>query len=175
MSTSWISPAADGVFYPLSPGSGTSQLPETFHTALIRMLRGDAPLQAMLGSPARIFKEWPGAKAKLPYIVVEAYVEEQPGETLDIQVLSAMLSVRAFTQPETTRIGRRIKKVVDTPSQSDESERPYALVWSDGQETACLRQPSSPPARLSRTYFGVDAFQWTLAYEFHYQPTGQAG
>src|SRR6478609_4935717 len=111
--SSWLSQVSSSTFLPLGSDSAVAELPATFHAALILMLRSDTKLQSYLGSPARIYKEWPGAKARLPYVVVENYVEEQPGEALDLQVLSAILNIRALTQAETTAIGRRLRKIID--------------------------------------------------------------
>jgi hypothetical protein len=147
-------------------------IPETFLAALVAAIRGSSDLAVSIGSPARIYTNWPGAKVKLPFVKIDDYTEEQPGEAVEHNQIRLTLGIYGNSLTTVRTCGEAVQNFIDSRNQNNTSTR-QPLVWADGIEQGCNRQPTLPPQRLAKTMYGVDFFCWELDYEFDFDPEFQ--
>ncbi len=143
----------------------------TFLQALVAMLRSSAPLTAEIGAP-RVFSTWPGPKVALPFILIEDYVESQPGETIEHNLNTVVLAAYGKDKESVTRALTALMNSTDSPAQNKNSTRTL-LRWSTGVEESSWRQPSLPPMRTRMQMYGTDLWCWKIQYDFNILPNFQ--
>ncbi len=143
----------------------------TFLQALVAMLRSSAPLTAAVGAP-RVFSTWPGPKVTLPFILVEDYVESQPGETIEHNLNTVVLAAYGKDKASVTSALTALMNSTDSPAQNKNSTR-VPLRWSTGTEESSWRQPTLPPMRTRMQMYGTDLWCWKIQYDFNILPNFQ--
>jgi hypothetical protein len=151
-------------------GSGVS--PKSFLAAVVATMRANATLINAIGG-TRVYSTWPGAKAKLPFVLIGDYVEGQPGEEIENNAITITISVFAETGAEASTLGKLVQNAVDSPAMNRRSSR-GPLAWIDGRETDAWRQPTLPPERVGKTAYGADLYRWGATYVFNFIPYFQS-
>jgi hypothetical protein len=144
----------------------------TFLAALTVTIQLSPQLKALYGGVPRVFTTWPGGKVALPFILIENYVESQPGEAVEHNRIFVQLAVYGADETTVRRFGRALQDTVDSPNQNRRSTR-EPLSWMTGDEQGCNRQPTTPPIRTGQKFYGTDLFRWGLMYQFEFVPLFQ--
>lgn len=147
---------------------GASHIAITFLQALVTMLRSSSQLTTAIGGP-RIYSTWPGPKTDLPFLVIEDYVESQPGETIEHNVNTVSIAAYGADKTSVKSVLMAAMNSTDSPAQNNTSSR-VPLRWSLGIEESCWRQPTLPPMRTKIRMRGTDLWTWKIQYEFNILP-----
>lgn len=143
----------------------------TFLQALVTMLKASTPLTSAMGGP-RVFSTWPGPKVTLPFILIEDYVESQPGETIEHNLNTVVFSAYGPDKNSVKTVLTALMNSVDSPAQNKFSTR-VPLQWSTGTEESSWRQPTLPPMRTKIRMYGTDLWCWKIQYDFNILPNFQ--
>lgn len=146
-------------------------VPETFLEALVKMLRASTVLTTKIGGP-RIFSTWPGPKTPLPFLVIEDYIESQPGETIEHNLNTVVFAAYGPDKVSVKTVLTALMNSVDSPAQNKFSTR-VPMRWSTGTEESSWRQPTLPPIRMKMTMLGTDLWRWSIQYDFNILPDFQ--
>jgi hypothetical protein len=107
-----------------------------------------------------------------PYLVIAGYDEEDPGLSLDDDVISLTLVVVHTSLDALRAVSRVVRDAVDSIAINPDSVRIVRLSWTGGIETGVTRRKSRPKkVRGKGPVAGTFAWREEIEYEFNTTPT----
>lgn len=100
-----------------------------------------------------------------PYLVIEDYEEDFPGETMEDSTISLSLCPVHESRDLVRSLSRTIRRLVDTPGTSETGERTVTFTWADGVETGCTRNGQKVYQLNQKTRTGY-VWREVIRYEF---------
>ena len=150
--------------------TATPTQPPDLLTCLIAFLKTNASVSAALAD-GQIYSMAAPANTDPPFIVVDGYMEEQPGEDLEDMKIELSILVRAASLDQCRSIATAIKTAVDTPTINPRASGRDPFAWTTGSEHTVFRD-TSKPERLKGLNRGNSPYGYReqIEYEFWVSP-----
>jgi hypothetical protein len=113
--------------------------------ALVDAINSNALLQAMIPDGAggvQVHTDSTATPDGYPYLLIEEYEEDTPGETLEDFQVHLVICVFHSDLDMLRDLATVVKTQLDTPGTSLTGLRTQGLVWTGGHETGLVRWPS---------------------------------
>lgn len=130
---------------PPAPAAASSLL-----AALVAHLQAEAPVSALLATPASIYLDLSNWGDEVPFLLLEGYDEVLPGETTEDEPVEVSVCLYGRDLDEVRSLVTATKNALDSPAINQDSTRTVQFTWAVGSLACSTTGVMRDRARFNR-------------------------